>query len=230
MNTKKCTCCKSEKPFSDFYKSSDKYCRDGLTYYCKKCVNAKSLEWQQKNKYKYLARQREWVKNHPENVVRNARRHYKKTKDKKAGYRKQWRKRNPDYDKLWRLKNIVKVRESIGRCHKISRAKPKTRLDERMGVLMRIALKDKKNGRCWENIVGYTLEELMCHIELQFQFGMSWDNIEKWHIDHVIPRSFFIYDKPEDQEFQYCWSLHNLQPLWAKDNIAKSNKILKGAL
>ena len=55
---------------------------------------------------------------------------------------------------------------------------------------------------------------------------MSWDNYGKWHIDHIIPIDFFIFTKPEDQEFQYCWSLNNLQPLWRLDNIKKSNKII----
>ncbi len=229
MNSKVCTCCKTEKPLSDFYNSNDKYCRDGLTYYCKKCIVAKGVEWQHKNKRKYYDRIYEWCENNKERRKEIVRKSYLKNKIKRCKARKLWRNKNPEYDKLWRIKNIVKVKESMGRHHKMSRAKPKTRLDERMGALVRISLKDKKNGRCWEKLVGYTLKELMIHLESHFQEGMSWDNIEKWHVDHVVPRSFFVYEKPEDQEFQYCWSLHNLQPLWAKDNIVKSNKLIKGA-
>lgn len=28
-------------------------------------------------------------------------------------------------------------------------------------------------------------------------------------------------------EFKLCWSLNNLQPLWAGENLKKSNKIVK---
>jgi hypothetical protein len=58
--------------------------------------------------------------------------------------------------------------------------------------------------------------------------GMSWDLLlhGKIHIDHIVPISFFRYEKIEDQEFQYCWSLNNLQPLWAKDNLSKNKRII----
>ena len=55
---------------------------------------------------------------------------------------------------------------------------------------------------------------------------MTWDNYGKWHIDHIVPRSFFEFTSIEDTEFKYCWSLDNLQPLWSAENITKSNKIL----
>ena len=29
-----------------------------------------------------------------------------------------------------------------------------------------------------------------------------------------------------DEEFMKCWSLENLQPMWAEENIRKSNKII----
>jgi len=56
---------------------------------------------------------------------------------------------------------------------------------------------------------------------------MTWDNYGKWHIDHVIPTSVFNFEKPEDDDFKRCWSLQNLQPLWALDNIKKGNKLEK---
>ena len=53
---------------------------------------------------------------------------------------------------------------------------------------------------------------------------MTWDNYGEWHIDHKKPKSLFDYDSPKDQAFKDCWSLANLQPLWAEDNKNKSNK------
>ena len=87
------------------------------------------------------------------------------------------------------------------------------------------ALKKNKRGRSWEKLVGYTLSDLMKHLEKLFQPDMSWDNYGEWQIDHCIPRSSFSFDSPDDFEFKQCWALENLQPLWAIDNIKKFNHI-----
>ena len=46
----------------------------------------------------------------------------------------------------------------------------------------------------------------------------------KEHIDHIVPKSHFRYEKPEDLQFKECWALHNLQPMWAKENLVKGNR------
>ena len=82
---------------------------------------------------------------------------------------------------------------------------------------------DKKDGTF--KILGYSVKALMDHLESKFQPGMTWDNQGKWHIDHIIPDSHFKYSSAEDESFKKCWALDNLQPLWAIDNIRKSNKL-----
>lgn len=86
------------------------------------------------------------------------------------------------------------------------------------------SLKDGKSGRSWESLVGYAVEDLMTHLESQFTKGMTWDNYGSWHIDHIKPISHFKVETTEDPEFLECWSLWNLQPLWAFDNHSKNNK------
>jgi hypothetical protein len=81
----------------------------------------------------------------------------------------------------------------------------------------------RKNGRHWELLVGFTLDELKTHLESQFHDGMSWDNMGQWHIDHLLPVSMFKFESETDPEFQMCWDLSNLRPLWAADNIRKHN-------
>jgi hypothetical protein len=46
----------------------------------------------------------------------------------------------------------------------------------------------------------------------------------KLHLDHIRPISSFNYKSYEDIEFKKCWSLNNLQLLFACDNISKLNK------
>lgn len=106
------------------------------------------------------------------------------------------------------------------------RAIPRNRLDQRMKTAVAIALKGGKNGRSWEKLVGFTLTDLVKHIERQFLPGMSWENMGEWHIDHVLPLASFSYDDPHSEEFRAAWALTNLRPLWWRDNIAKGAKRL----
>ena len=98
------------------------------------------------------------------------------------------------------------------------------RLNESMSSMIYIALKENKNGHKWEDLVGYSVEDLMAHLESQFKDGMSWDNKGEWHIDHILPRSQFHFQSYDDTGFKECWGLQNLQPLWATDNLTKYTK------
>ena len=83
----------------------------------------------------------------------------------------------------------------------------------------------QKNGHYFE-ILKYTPDELIVHLENQFTEGMTWDNYGQWHVDHISPISLHNINEIGDDEFMKCWSLSNLQPLWADENIRKSNKVL----
>lgn len=107
-----------------------------------------------------------------------------------------------------------------------SRSRPRNRLDRRMKTAIRQSLKGGKAGRSWEAIVGYTLDQLIAHIERQFLPGMSWDNIGEWHIDHILPKSQFEYASDSDAEFRSAWALTNLRPLWWRENLSKGPKRL----
>lgn len=99
--------------------------------------------------------------------------------------------------------------------------RPKERLNNVMSRGIYTALKDNKSGCHWESFVDYTLAELVGHLESLFQAGMNWDNYGKWHVDHIRPRASFSFECADDPEFQECWALKNLQPLWAADNMRK---------
>jgi len=74
------------------------------------------------------------------------------------------------------------------------------------------------------DLLGYTVEDLKLHLETKFDENMTWENYGEWHIDHKIPRSKLPYDSPLHPNFKLCWSLENLQPLWAVDNLSKGNR------
>jgi hypothetical protein len=87
------------------------------------------------------------------------------------------------------------------------------------------SLHGQKAGRHWEDLVGYTVEDLMKHLGSRFQDGMTLNNFGEWEIDHVLPVVYFNFVSTEDPEFKECWSLENLQPLWAKDNRQKNSMV-----
>ena len=72
--------------------------------------------------------------------------------------------------------------------------------------------------------MGCSPQFLKEYLENQFTEGMSWDNHSQygWHIDHIIPLSSA---NTEEEIYNLC-HYTNLQPLWAEENLRKSDKIL----
>lgn len=99
-------------------------------------------------------------------------------------------------------------------------------LYNRIKSWMHLHFKNDIKSKKWSKILGYTPDELKAHIEKQFTKGMSWKNKGDWHIDHIVPVSSFKLTGIDDPNFHSCFGLHNLRPMWAKDNMAKSNKML----
>lgn len=99
-------------------------------------------------------------------------------------------------------------------------------LNMSVSASIRKSLKSMKAGRSWEGLVGYTVRELKRHLERQFLPGMSWENRGEWHIDHRVPLALHHFETAECPEFRAAWALSNLQPLWALDNLSKSDQRL----
>jgi len=160
-------------------------------------------------------------------------RHYFKNREKRLQYFSDWQKDNRDrlndYHQKWREKNIDKHREYKRKYEKHRKdTDPIYKLISNFRTAIYQVLKENnvdKNGHYFE-VLKYTPEELIIHLEKQFTDGMTWDNYGQWHVDHKLPITHFNINEIGDDEFMKCWSLSNLQPLWGDENIRKSNKIL----
>ena len=84
------------------------------------------------------------------------------------------------------------------------------------------AMRGKGRSKSTPALLGCTAHELRAHIEKQFLPGMTWENRSKWHVDHIRPCASFNLFDPAQQAA--CFHFSNLQPLWAKDNLRKSDK------
>lgn len=80
----------------------------------------------------------------------------------------------------------------------------------------------QKNDTTME-LTGCSKEELIEYLESQFSKGMTWENwsLYGWHIDHIRPVS--SYDLSDPAQVKECFHYSNLQPLWAIDNLKKSD-------
>lgn len=89
---------------------------------------------------------------------------------------------------------------------------------------VRRAIRRGINAPSFSALVGYSIEDLRRHLERQFVDGMTWDAFDRGeiHIDHIVPQRDF--DLRDPAEFRSCWSLGNLRPLWAGDNLSKLGK------
>lgn len=78
-----------------------------------------------------------------------------------------------------------------------------------------------KTGSTFD-LLACALDELRAHLESQFTDGMIWANYGDWHIDHIRPCASF--DLNDSEQLRECFHYTNLQPLWAEDNLRKSDK------
>ena len=98
-----------------------------------------------------------------------------------------------------------------------------------MSGSIRTALKKGKQGKSWREMVDFTPDELLLKLKKTIPKGYTWDDFLSGalHLDHIIPKSRFNYEKYSDPDFKRAWSLQNLQLLPAKENLRKNNKLEK---
>jgi hypothetical protein len=206
MEKKVCSKCKEEKEVCEFGKRKDS--KDGLRNECKSCAK----EWRLKNREHLLKYNKNWKNSNPEHVYHYHKK-YKEENDKELKkYQKEWYLQNKNI-----LNEKIKLKKLTNPIFLVSCS-----VRKRMSEYIRKNNILKKN-KTFE-IVGLCPIQLSHYLETQFTEGMSWNNYGKygWHIDHIIPLSSA---KTEKELYELC-HYTNLQPLWAEDNLKKSNKIL----
>jgi hypothetical protein len=154
------------------------------------------------------------------------------TKKRKSENHKKWSEKNRDhlneYHQKWREKNIDKHREYKRKYEKHRKdTDPLYKLISNFRTAIYQVLKENRvdKNQSYFDVLQYTPEQLIVHLEKQFTEGITWENYGEWHVDHKQPISSFNIQEMGDSEFMKCWSLENLQPMWGEENIRKSNKI-----
>lgn len=213
---KKCTRCNIEKEIIEFGK--DKLNKDGLKCICKDCIKKYNKEYAVKynlnNKEKISERNKKFYINNSQKLKQKVKEYHLNNKDK----RKEYIKNNKDL--------INKRANEYFKNKKITNPLFKLSCNIRNLILISIKGNGYTKKSKTNEYLGCSFEEFKIHLEKQFTNGMSWENQGKWHMDHIVPVS---YAKSEEDIIKLN-HYTNFQPMWAIDNIRKSNKILEKQL
>jgi hypothetical protein len=204
METKVCTKCNIEKELKYFNKMSKVKC--GVRSYCRECQSIESKKYRIDNKEKIKEYNTKWNKENQEYYKKYFEEYNKLNYEKEKERKLKWSRDNKEYSN-----NYQKQRKKEDILFRL-----KTNI--RTSVNRYLKYRSKHTFE----IVGCSPQFLKEHLEAQFIDGMTWENRSEWHIDHIIPLSSA---KTEDELYMLC-HYKNLQPLWAEDNLKKSNKIL----
>jgi hypothetical protein len=205
---KTCAKCKETKDYKSFCKAKNR--PDGYYNYCRECKSKddkrhycpiKTKEYKLQNKEKNKANWVKWRSMNREELNKRKLEYYhlnKKEINKKAFIRTKARLK---VDNLFRFKTRVRglVRDSFRRS-----------FNNRF-----------RKSKQTEDILCCTVGFFTEYISSKFSEGMSFENYGKWHLDHIIPLSTANNEEDVIRLNHYT----NIQPLWAKDNLRKSNKI-----
>lgn len=224
---KVCKKCKSNKPLSYFSKNKVK--KDGLHIYCKLCVKQYSSDWYSKNKEKVNAKGKEYYINNKKAITQRHKEYNTVNKDKIREYNKKRYSDNREEiiskTKSWYLNNKDR-KQNRAVVYRKERYKNDTNFKLTCVIRSRLNKAIKNNQKTGSAVVdlGCTIEEFKLYIESLWEPGMTWNNWTRdgWHIDHIKPLASFDLDVEE--ELYKATHYTNMQPLWAKDNLKKSDK------
>ena len=249
METKVCSKCGEEKPFTDFYKNrmckdgyrtfftiisitiftdfyKNRMCKDGYRNYCKKCCGISQQKYNESVRETFLQNKREKYQKNKEKISNQKRDYYNTNRPIILERVKNWKIDNPTKVKEWKEEN----KENINQSQKEYREKRmETDVLFRTTIHLRKLIGGSFNRRNWTknsktfDILGCDVETFIQHIENQFQDGMNWDNYGKkgWNYDHIIP----LASATTEEEIYKLNHYTNFQPLWWHENLSKGDKL-----
>lgn len=216
METLTCNKCNQTKSIDMFVKDGERKKK-----LCKACKSLQESERRKLNKEKYKQRDALYYQNNKEHIlqrnkqynvvnrdaiIQNKREYYQNNKAQILQYHQENKeKRNEKKRIKFKADNLFRISETL-----------KARIND--------VLKNKKSIKS-NVLIGCSKNHIKEWLQYQFTSDMSWDNYGNyWHIDHVVPISFFDLTNIDIQRICFNWT--NLRPLNAKANITKSNKII----
>lgn len=190
-----CSKCKAPKSPGDFhFKKASTGRKKSI---CKSCASEERRKRYDNNREKELSVNKNWARENRGAACECVKRYNKKNRKSISEKEKTRYYSDPNF----RLRKILRSRFST--------------------ALNRKSLPKKKS--VIDDLLGCPVVWLEAYLEELFLPGMTWGNCGPvWHIDHIRPCSNFDLTDLEQQHQCFHWT--NLQPLFAGENLQKSDK------
>jgi hypothetical protein len=217
---KVCSSCLIKKKIEEFGKNKSQ--RDGLHYYCKKCVRDKSKQ----NTSKYKEYQKQWRENNKESVKEYQKKYKRDNREKINEYA---RNRPIDKKRKANCSEKKKRRDKERRQIQAYKEKRKGYLKQKYHSDIQFSTKKKFEARLnyllekndvieSVSLIGCTIPKYKAYLEQRFVEGMTWENYGTiWSIDRIIP--FVKWDLTNPEEAALCYHYANSTPLFTTTRI-----------
>jgi len=137
----------------------------------------------------------------------------------KSDQRKEYQKKYKKTDKYRKKVNETQKKRRLG--------DPQFKMREILSARLRGALNGRRKAETTMALLGCNISFFKTYIESAFKTNMNWQNHGsgdgKWQLDHIVPCASFDLSDPEQQK--KCFHYTNMQPLWAYENLQKSDKL-----
>ncbi len=224
IHVKTCRICLKDFPLDSFTKGKNRNGSERIRNECKICKRNIEKERRANHRDEFIARDKRYYEKNKEVILeknRQYRNNRKLTKPKEeqpaVKPRKDKKAAHPPVAKPRKDNEAAPPRKPCrSAAYRITSA-AKTRT--------MCALKDLKPFQVFE-LIGCSKKEFLKWLSFQFYGDQTLENFGAlWHMDHVIPVSFFNLSDCREAEMCFHWT--NIRPLYSKDNHKKASKIIK---
>ena len=232
-----CYVCNLKKDLNKF--TIDKKRKSGITNRCKLCTKEYKRLYFINNQDKIKVYRKNYINKNKNNLSNYYKQYNEKRKEEQKIYLKDYRKLNKtkakEYSKIYREKNkdyLLNQKKDYYENNKKKiqlTIKKKLYSDPIFNLCCKLSSRNRhafisKNiskSKHFYEYIGCTGKELYDYIESKFTKRMSWEKIlsAEIEIDHIVE----LANATTEEEVYTLNHYTNLQPLWKKDHLEKSN-------